>query len=569
MEHLINSVEKLIEVVLSAGTSKSGEEMHGEKLIKSIISKWPVEEMFAGLDHDCAVMLSESSTIVRFMRREQLLGLVKGMMGPSGVKREITSRYVAKEVSTVDSESEGKKSDKFLTTIPEVSEDAVLDQRVEDSLVDAWSKELLTCATRMKKIENKTFRLDLSFWNQISDERKQSMLVNMKKKSFPKVSLYHIKVCMLSAALKLGCDVQPHEFSNIGVTICKQYPIVLGSDVSATQSAQSLSCTSEFSNSSDAILVDGIREEISKISIQDIEYGDLVILVAHNDVQEAEKGPEGVSMTIKEDGTYRMSHGFQTVALGVYQGDTIGLSTANGAVTENTCAVFLRDTFPCDNLRTFFRVYNNGKFLSTFISQKLHQQHRICWPKQLVIRDPLGHLPKKLLRQSLFGSQSNTFSVPIRSKAIKPSSPVLPMAPEHVIQSETMPIKKSMVMMAPEEEEQHCTETILISVSAAASCCSSPQQKRSIVMFDPEDEEINPSMCSVTASINTSPKESYKSKAKLKKERRGKENEMQGAATLMNRKHLTQSVNQKSNKLKGRDNNNPISRKNTPLVAIN
>lgn len=386
MEHLINSVEKLIEVVLSAGLSKSGEEMHGEKIVKSIIGKWPVEEMCVGLDHDSAVLLSESSTIVRFMRREQLVGLVKGLMGPSRAKREKASRYVADEVSKADTENEGATSEKFLTTVPEASEDVVLDQSVEDNLVDAWSKELLTCATKMRKIDNKTFRLDLSFWNQISDERKQSMMASMKKKSFPKVSLYHIKVCMLSAALKLGCDVQPHEFSNIGVTICKQHPIVLDAGDSSAKSAQSLSCLSEFSNSSEesigAILVDGIREEISKISSEDIEYGDLVILVAHNDIREAEKGPVGVSMTIKGNGkqkgqVYQMSHGFQVVALGVYQGDMIGLSTANGAVKENTCAVFLRDTFPCAHLRTFFRVYNNGELFSTFCSQNLHKQHRI------------------------------------------------------------------------------------------------------------------------------------------------------------------------------------------------
>jgi hypothetical protein len=385
MEHLIHSVEKLIEVVLSAGSSKSGEEMHGEKIIKSIVSKWPVEEMCVGLEYDSAVLLSESSAIVRFMTREQLVGLVKGLMGPSRVKREKVSGYIVDDVSKVDTENEGSTSDKFLTTVPEVSEDAVLDQSLEDSLVDAWSKELLTCATKMRKIDNKTFRLDLSFWNQISDERKQSMMVNMKK-SFPKVSLYHMKVCMLSAALKLGCDVQPHEFSNIGVTICKQHPIILDCDDSAAKSAQSLSCLSEFSNSSEAstgtILVDGIREEISKMSSEDIEYGDLVILVAHNDIREAEKGPVGVSMTIKGNGkqknqVYQMSHGFQVVALGVYQGDMIGLPTANGAVKENTCAVFLRDTFPCAHLRTFFRVYNNGELLSTFSSQKLHQQHRI------------------------------------------------------------------------------------------------------------------------------------------------------------------------------------------------
>lgn len=584
MEHLINSVEKLIEVVLSAGTSKSGEEMHGEQLIKSIISKWPVEEMFAGLDHDSAVMLSGSSTIGRFMRREQLVGLVKVLMGPSRAKREETCGHGAQEVSQSGAEGEGGKSNKLLTRVcPEVPKD-VLDQSVEDSLVDAWSKQLLTCATRMKKIDKKTFRIDLSFWNQISDERKQGMLVNMKEKSFPKVSLYHIKVCMLSAALKLGCDVQPHEFSNIGVTICKQHPILLDSDDSAAKPVQSLSCTSELSDSSNmsgVFLLDGIREEICKMSGEDIEYGDLVILVAHNNVREAEKGPEGVSLTIKGDGTYRMSHGFQPVALGVYQGDMIGLSTANGVVTESTCAVFLRDTFPCDQLRTFFRVYNSGEFLSTFSSQKLHQQHRIrcvmifsssyrvnslhydfilrlpiyfcSWPKQLVIRDPLGHLPKKLLRQSLFGSQSNTLSVPIRSKAIESSSPVIMMAPGPAIESETIPIKKSIVMMAPEEEEQ-CVETVLL--SAAASCCSSPQQKRSIIMLAPDDEEIDPSMSSVAASVNSSPKESFKSKAKLRKERRGKENEMEGTAvTLTNtRKHLT-------NKFNSRNNSNPISRK--------
>lgn len=151
--------------------------------------------------------------------------------------------------------------------------------------------------------------------------------------------------------------------------------------------------------------------------------------------------------------------------------------------------------------------------------------------------------------------------------AIKPSSPVLPMASKHAVESEAVSIKKSIVMLAPEEEQQW-TETVL--VSAAASCCSSPQQKRSIVMFAPEDEEINPSMCSVTVSVNSSPKESYKSKAKLRKEREGKENEMQGSAMLVNnRKNLTKMVDGKSHKLRGRDNNNSISRKYTPLVAIN
>lgn len=149
--------------------------------------------------------------------------------------------------------------------------------------------------------------------------------------------------------------------------------------------------------------------------------------------------------------------------------------------------------------------------------------------------------------------------------AIKPSSPVLPMTFQHDAQFEAVPIKKSIVMLAPEEEQQW-TETVL--VSAAASCCSSPQQKRSIVMLAPEDEEINPSMCSVAASVNSSPKESYKSKAKLRKERGGKENEMQGAM-LVNRKNLTKMVDGKSHKLTSRDNNNPISRKHTPLVPIN
>lgn len=150
--------------------------------------------------------------------------------------------------------------------------------------------------------------------------------------------------------------------------------------------------------------------------------------------------------------------------------------------------------------------------------------------------------------------------------AIRPSSPVLPMASQHVVELEAVPIKKSIVMVAPEEEQQW-TETVM--VSAAASCCSSPQQKRSIVMFAPEDEEINPSMCSVAASVNSSPKESYKSNAKLRNERRGKENEMQGDAMLLNRKTVTKMVDGKSHKLTSRGNNNPISRKHTPLVAIN